>query len=200
MKLIRTTIHLALVLALVPAALAAPKTNPELPANSQQKPCVILKRMGPADQITSHFYAWGLRGKQYQFVEGRLPDGVKFHGRLTDNDVRKIRKAGAPVEILESHYTDVELQQARQMCGIPTSAVPAAAAVAAFVTVKSIPSGADISVDGNYSGSTPSKISLATGEHKIAVKESGYAVWQRTITVKPGDDINMNATLSQNKN
>ena len=56
------------------------------PAPSDEKPttqpCVILKRMGPADEVTSHLYSFGIRGKQYQYVEGKFPEGIKFHGRL----------------------------------------------------------------------------------------------------------------------
>ncbi len=52
-------------------------------------PCVVLKRMGPADEITSHLYSFGVRGKQFQYVEGQFPKGIKFHGRLTDHDVSK---------------------------------------------------------------------------------------------------------------
>jgi hypothetical protein len=51
-----------------------------LMAKDPQGPCVILKRMGPADQVTSHLYAFGTRGKQFQFVEGQLtptPDQVQ---------------------------------------------------------------------------------------------------------------------------
>lgn len=79
-------------------------------------PCVILKRMGPADQITSHLYAYGLRGKQFQFVEGRLPQGVTFHGRLTDHDVRIIQDKGGQVQILESKYNVPDLEEARKGC------------------------------------------------------------------------------------
>jgi len=68
----------------------------------KQQPCVVLKRMGPADEVTSHLYSFGLRGKQFQFEDGQLPDGVKFHGRLTDNDVRTIEKAGGRVEIVNA--------------------------------------------------------------------------------------------------
>src|SRR6516225_34749 len=50
--------------------------------------CVILKRMGPADQLTSGWYSFGIRAKQFQYVEGKLPEGFPFHGRLTDHDVR----------------------------------------------------------------------------------------------------------------
>jgi hypothetical protein len=62
---------------------------------------VILKRMGPGDQITSHMYSFGIRGKQFQFVQGEMPKGVQWHGRLTDNDVRKLQDAGAKIVIRE---------------------------------------------------------------------------------------------------
>ena len=79
-------------------------------------PCVILKRMGPADQVTSHLYSFGIRGKQFQYIEGDLPKGVKFHGRLTDNDVRNIEKHGGKVSVVDAHYTEQELQDARKTC------------------------------------------------------------------------------------
>jgi hypothetical protein len=85
-----------------------------------QGPCAILKRMGPADEVTSHLYSFGIRGKQFQFVEGRLPDGVKFHGRLTDHDVRIIEDHGGRVTILDAHYTDGELRDARATCSQTT--------------------------------------------------------------------------------
>ena len=83
---------------------------------AESSPCVILKRMGPADEITSHFYSFGIRGKQFQFIEGQLPKGVKFHGRLTDHDVRQIQDKGGKIEILESKYATDDLRQAREAC------------------------------------------------------------------------------------
>jgi hypothetical protein len=78
--------------------------------------CVILKRMGPADEITSHFYSFGIRGKQFQYVEGKLPDGFPFHGRLTDHDVRNLQGRGAEVIVLNQNFTSEELKQARADC------------------------------------------------------------------------------------
>ena len=78
--------------------------------------CVILKRMGPADEVTSHLYSFGIRGKQFQYVEGDFPKGLKFHGRLTDNDVRNILDKAGKVEIIEPKYTEVELESARRAC------------------------------------------------------------------------------------
>src|SRR6202008_1067659 len=57
------------------AVLSAPKQQSE---QGDARPCVILKRMGPADEITSHLYSFGIRGKQFQSVEGTVPKGVSF--------------------------------------------------------------------------------------------------------------------------
>lgn len=78
--------------------------------------CVILKRMGPADQLMSRYYSFGLRGKQFQFVEGQMPEGIKWHGRLTDNDVRKLQDAGAKIVIIEPKFTGADLAEARKGC------------------------------------------------------------------------------------
>lgn len=95
------------------------KSVPAVTQSSSQQPardCVILKRMGPADEITSHMYSFGIRGKQFQYVEGQMPDGVKFHGRLTDNDVRKLQSHGARVVIMEPKYNADDLKEAKKSC------------------------------------------------------------------------------------
>lgn len=79
-------------------------------------PCVILKRMGPADQVTSHMYSFGIRGKQFQYVEGEMPAGTKFHGRLTDHDVRGIQDHGGRVVIMEPKYSADDLREAKESC------------------------------------------------------------------------------------
>ncbi len=81
-----------------------------------QGPCVILKRMGPADQITSHMYSFGIRGKQFQYVEGEMPARATFHGRLTDHDVRNIQAHGGRVVIMEPKYSPDDLKEAKQSC------------------------------------------------------------------------------------
>lgn len=86
--------------------------------------CVILKRMGPADEVTSHLYSFGIRGKQFQYVEGKLPEGFPFHGRMTDHDVRNLQGRGAEVIVLEPHYNADELKQARADCRGETGKTP----------------------------------------------------------------------------
>jgi hypothetical protein len=66
------------------------------------------------------------------------------------------------------------------------------------VTIKSIPDGAEISIDGKFAGNTPSTMRLKSGEHKISVKQDGYVLWERTITLSAGGNITVNATLEKN--
>ncbi len=103
-----------------PAPVAPVATTPTT-STGGGAPCVILKRMGPADEVTSHFYSWGIRGKQFQYVEGTFPAGTKWHGRLTDNDVRGIQLNGGKFVILEPKYSDADLDQARRSCKAQTS-------------------------------------------------------------------------------
>lgn len=64
----------------------------------------------------------------------------------------------------------------------------------ASVHISSNPAGADITVDGKFVGSTPSTLQLAPGDHTIAVEKNGFAVWNRTVHVVPGD-VNVVAEL-----
>lgn len=64
----------------------------------------------------------------------------------------------------------------------------------ASLAVASNPTGADIEVDGNFVGSTPSTIQLESGEHQIAVRKKGFLDWLRKIKIT-GGDINISADL-----
>ena len=92
------------------------------PDSTAAAPCVILKRMGPADEITSHLYSFGIRGKQFQYIEGTLPQGISFHGRLTDHDARKILDKGGKIQILEPKYAQADIEAARRQMSRPAVA------------------------------------------------------------------------------
>jgi hypothetical protein len=53
-------------------------------------------------------------------------------------------------------------------------------------------------MDGKFVGSTPSSITVASGEHDIAVKKNGFAVWNRKITTS-GGHVTINAELVSGK-
>ena len=79
----------------------------------------------------------------------------------------------------------------------PASSTPASTEQA-HLQVSSTPDGADIEIDGSYVGNTPSTIGVASGQHKITVKKSGFNPWERTITVSSGQ-VSVNAVLEPAK-
>ena len=70
---------------------------------------------------------------------------------------------------------------------------------AAELEVSSTPDGADIEIDGNFVGSTPSTLGVAAGPHQLSVKKAGFKPWERKITVSSGH-IKGDATLESQSN
>jgi len=66
------------------------------------------------------------------------------------------------------------------------------------VTVQSDPSGAEIYLDEQFVGSTPSILAVAPGKHAFRLHAAGRADWSRQLNVLPGSDINLSATLDKN--
>jgi hypothetical protein len=68
------------------------------------------------------------------------------------------------------------------------------AGASAEVNVTSTPTGAELYLDGNFVGNTPSTISVPGGEHVITVKNAGYKSWERKIRTY-GGKVNITATM-----
>ena len=190
--------------------------------HASQAGCVILKRMGRVDQVTSHLYSFG---KQFRYIEGKPPEGFALHGGMGDNDVRSLQAQGAEVIVLESHYTSEDLERARADCreepgkkpnqagskanlaqepgAIGSTPTPTPKAddsassmdpEAALIDVSSTPPGADLYIDEHFFGRTPSTIVLRPGGHEIAIKKSGVRVWQKKLKLASGH-IDVDAEL-----
>jgi len=65
------------------------------------------------------------------------------------------------------------------------------------VNVSSNPTGADVSVDGDFVGNSPAALKLAPGKHTITVKLAGYKDWSREITVQAGSEVQLTANLEK---
>lgn len=65
------------------------------------------------------------------------------------------------------------------------------------VEITSEPSGSEIFVDGVFTSSTPSKLSLSLGEHSIRVSRPGFKDWERRIGVEAGSAKTLNAILEK---
>ena len=64
------------------------------------------------------------------------------------------------------------------------------------INLSSDPTGADISVDGDFVGNSPASLKLAPGKHTITVKMSGYKDWSREVTLEAGE-VQLNASLEK---
>jgi len=196
------------------------------PGHASQASCVLLSRIGGVGQVTRHLYSFGIGGKQFRYIEGKLPEGFSFHEKMTDHDVRKLQTRGIEVVVLESSYTSEDLKQARATCQAETGktsnqAEPKAPPAhvpektgstpapilkaddpplsidtkeAALIDVSSSPAGADLYIDERFFGRTPSTIVLSPGAHEIAIKKSGFVVWQRKFKL-PSGHIDVDAEL-----
>lgn len=92
---------------------------------------------------------------------------------------------------------DTRLDQAKFQQGNanPPAAPASITTAAALLDIASTPAGADIEIDGKFVGSTPSSVSVTPGDHEIAVKKSGFAVWDRKMSVSSGH-ISVSAELA----
>lgn len=64
------------------------------------------------------------------------------------------------------------------------------------VAINSEPAGADIYVDGNFVGQTPSTIRLPAGRHHVEVKSQGKQSWTRDLEVLKDSDLTLRAVLA----
>jgi hypothetical protein len=71
------------------------------------------------------------------------------------------------------------------------------AAAPAKVAVHSSPDGAEIYLDGQLIGSTPSTLELPAGTHELSVRLSGYQDWTRSMRILSGSEINLEAKLEK---
>lgn len=96
---------------------------------------------------------------------------------------------------------DVPLVMAKfqPQVSVPTAVVPTASVEQVTQEFTSAPSGAEIELDANYAGSTPSTESVLPGEHTVKISKAGYKVykvWERKIKIMAGH-INVAAQLEQ---
>jgi hypothetical protein len=77
------------------------------------------------------------------------------------------------------------------------TSVAAPASSTGKLSVTSLPDGADIEVDGNFVGNTPSDIQVVDGEHSVSVKKTGFKNWERKLKVSGGSSVHLNAELEK---
>jgi hypothetical protein len=68
----------------------------------------------------------------------------------------------------------------------------------AKVAVQSDPTGAEIYLDEQLVGSTPSILVVAPGKHAFRLHAAGRTDWSRQVNVLAGSEITLAATLDKN--
>jgi hypothetical protein len=95
--------------------------------------------------------------------------------------------SASPVTLMVTSIRTIE----RRCTATGESASPVAGAQ---VSISSIPADADIEIDRNFVGNTPSTVSVAAGQHQLLVKKAGYKSWEKKISVSSGE-VRVNAVL-----
>ena len=67
----------------------------------------------------------------------------------------------------------------------------------AEVVVKSLPSGADILVDGEAVGQTPATVEILQGERQLILQLQTYADWQQTLQVNASENLDLGVVTLQ---
>jgi hypothetical protein len=105
---------------------------------------------------------------------------------------------------------DVKLNPAKFQTSVTQAAEPAgnstpasqstAISTSAKLQIDSVPSGADIELDGNFAGNSPSDVQVSEGSHNITIKKAGFKDWERKITINSGSNVHLNAELQKTAN
>jgi hypothetical protein len=64
------------------------------------------------------------------------------------------------------------------------------------ITITSSPSGAEVYLDNEYHGTTPTTINaVSAGNHTVEIRERGYKTWSQNITVTSGSTASVSPSL-----
>jgi hypothetical protein len=125
-------------------------------------------------------------------------------GQFTPGQVVEFRVDRAAGRLYVRHDGDKEygcqLEGTRKLDSQPGTTSQPAAVSTAKLSITSVPDGADIEIDGDFVGNTPSDLEVASGDRSIVVKKSGFKNWERKLKVVAGSNIHLNAELEKSAN
>ena len=111
-----------------------------------------------------------------------LDSNFNFEKALLDDLQARARQAG-----------EADLDRGiRQISEAPE---PATNAPQPQLAITSEPSGAEIEINGEFIGNTPTTVTAKEGSVTVVVKKAGYQPWQRTLKLSSGDKRTLQADL-----
>ncbi len=87
----------------------------------------------------------------------------------------------------DKETTFIVLSSAPMRAGNPQGQASGMISQQARLSLSSMPPGAEIAIDGNLVGQTPSSVPVTPGEHSIRITKTGYSPWERRISTSGGD-------------
>ena len=100
---------------------------------------------------------------------------------------------GTEVTAFVSGNMPIEMAKFQSLDGSPTIASANSGAITELA-LSSTPTGAEITVDENFVGNTPSSVNVMPGEHTVVVRIAGFQSWNRNIRTS-GGRVNLSAAL-----
>jgi len=129
----------------------------------------------------------------FLFMKGKditIPKGTEITAYINGDTPLDPKKFAPPAQINEQAAPTLPEAKTEQAPSTTDSEFSS-------VTIKSVPDGAEISIDGKFAGFTPSTLRLKFGEYRISIKQAGYVLWERTMTLSAGGNITVDATLEK---
>lgn len=66
-----------------------------------------------------------------------------------------------------------------------------------ILAITSVPTNADLMVDGSFVGQCPARLTLPSGRHKLRVFSPGFLDWEREIDVLANSEVSLHVKLSE---
>ena len=92
-------------------------------------------------------------------------------------------------------FQQTPMSPGSQQSLLSASPTQSAGTSSAKLQLESNPPGADIEVDGNFVGNTPSDVQISEGDHTISVKKTGFKNWERKLKVNAGSSVHLSVEL-----
>jgi PEGA domain len=184
---------------------ASPQTAEIVKTFGQRCPNVVVNnRLEMTDYVVTlqHEGGKGLLRKKDKVAVFVRKTGDSIFSESTLSVGGSVQDAcGAMMDHWTAHAKEIAAMASPAAAGQETAQVVAAtAAVAAEkakISVSSTPGGADIEINGEFVGNTPSVVEVGSGKNEVKVTKKGFAPWTRTLTVT-GGTVTLNAELEAN--